>query len=173
MMTFSIVFLSSLLQPALGLFVWVAFTFLLLVFLLGKFAWGPILNGLKEREEGIRDALSSADKARQEMANLQSDNQKLLNEAKEAKNNILREAREIKDTIINEAREKAKSDAAKIIEEARLQIQNEKMAALTDVKNQIGKLSLEVAEKILRKELANKAESESYVNNLTKEIKLN
>jgi F-type H+-transporting ATPase subunit b len=163
----------NLISPNPGLFLWVLVAFLLLFLLLRKFAWPAIIEGLAEREESIKDALLSAEKARNEMANMQADNIRLLNEAKEEKNAIITEARTMKDTIINDAKEKAKTEANKIVEDARLQIHNEKMAALTDVKNQIGKLSLEVAEKVLRRKLADNAEHTSYVNTLTQEIKLN
>ncbi len=163
----------NLISPNPGLFVWVLVAFLLLFFLLKKFAWPAIIDGLNEREESIKQALLSAEKARGEMQNMVSDNQRLLNEAKDEKNAILNEARNMKDSMINEAKEKAKIEANKIVEDARLQIHNEKMAALIDVKNQIGKLSLEVAEKVLRKQLSGATDYTEYVSTLTKEIKLN
>jgi F-type H+-transporting ATPase subunit b len=163
----------GLLTPALGLFVWALLAFLIVFFLLRKFAWGPILNTLNERESGIADSIASAEKVRAEMANLKSENEQLLNQAREERTIILKEAREAKEQIIADAKNKATEDANRIMAEAREQIQNEKMRAVIDLKNQVGTLAIELSEKVLRKELSDKSASQSYINSLASEIKLN
>ena len=163
----------ELLKPELGLMFWTAVLFVLLLIILKKFAWGPILGMLKEREEGIATALQSAEKAKAEMAQLTADNQRILNEAKEEKAKILKEARETYDKIVGEAANKAKDEAAKILADAKRDIDNQKNAAMIEIKNQIGNLATEVAEKMIRKELKKDGEQMSYMNQLVGEIKLN
>jgi F-type H+-transporting ATPase subunit b len=163
----------GLLTPELGLFVWSLLAFLVVFFLLKKFAWKPILNTLHERESSIADSIASADKVRKEMANMQAENEQLLTQAREERSMMLKEAKETKDKIVAEAKTQATEEANKILAEARAQIQNEKMAALTDVKNQMGKLVIEVSEKVIRKELSDKNASAAYINTLAKEIQLN
>ena len=163
----------ELLKPELGLMFWTTLLFLLLLFILKKFAWGPILGMLKEREEGIATALQSAEKARAEMALLNADNQRILNEAKEEKAKILKEARETYDKIVGEASNKAKDEAARLLAEAKRDIDNQKNAAMVEIKNQIGNLATEVAEKMIRKELKKDGEQMNYLNQLVGEIKLN
>ncbi|MEY2828918.1 MAG: synthase subunit [Bacteroidota bacterium] len=163
----------ELLKPELGLIFWTSILFILLLFILKKFAWAPILDMLKEREEGIATALQSAEKAKAEMAQLTADNQRILNEAKEEKSKILKEARDTYDKIVGEASEKAKAEAARLLAEAKRDIDNQKNAAMIEIKNQIGNLATEVAEKMIRKELKKDGEQMSYMNQLVNEIKLN
>ncbi|MBS1917663.1 MAG: F0F1 ATP synthase subunit B [Bacteroidetes bacterium] len=163
----------KLLLPEFGLLIWTLLAFLIVFYILGKFAWPAIVKGLAEREKGIADSLATAEKVKAEMAQLKSENEALLAKAREERAQLLKEARDTKDKIINEAKEQAKSDAAKIITDAQAAIEQQKMAALTDVKNQVGNLVIEVSEKILRRELSNKAEQENYIKQLANEVKLN
>jgi F-type H+-transporting ATPase subunit b len=163
----------ELLLPKLGLLVWTLLAFLIVFFLLKKMAWPAIIKGLRDREEGIANSLATAEKVRAEMANLKNENQALLVQAREERAQLLKEARETKDRIINEAKEQAKVEAAKIIAETHAAIETQKMAALTEVKNQVGKLVIEVSEKILRRELTNKNDQESHIKGLVDEVKLN
>jgi F-type H+-transporting ATPase subunit b len=163
----------DLLTPDLGLMLWNLLAFLILLFILRKFAWKPILSSLKTRETNIADSLATAEKVKAEMAQLKSENEALLAKAREERAQMLKEARDTKDKIIGEAKEQAKVEANKIITDAQAAIQQQKMAALTDVKNQVGNLVIEVAEKVLRRELGNKAQQETYIKELTDEVKLN
>lgn len=163
----------DLLLPHLGLIVWTVLAFLIVLFILKKFAWKPILNGLNERESTIANAIASAEKVKQEMAQLKSENEALLAKAREERSAMLKEAKEIKDKMIQDAKEEAKAQASKIITEANASIHHQKMAALTDIKNQVGKMVVEVSEKILRKELSDKAKQEGYIKELAENIKLN
>lgn len=163
----------DLLLPHLGLIVWTLLAFLVVLFILKKFAWKPILKGLNERESNIADAIATAERVKNEMAQLKSDNEALLQSAREERAAMLKEAKDIKDKMINDAKEEAKTQAAKIIADANASIHHQKMAALTDIKNQVGKMVVEVSEKILRKELADKANQEIYISKLAEEIKLN
>ena len=163
----------DLLTPELGLFIWTLVAFLLVFFILRKFAWKPILSMLGEREKGIAESIAAADKIKAEMSLMQNENEKLMVQAREERAQMLKDAKELKDKIVNEAKDQAKAEANKIVSEANAQIQQQKMAALTDVKNEIGKLSVEVAEKILRKQLAAGEAQDQYVNMLAEEIKLN
>jgi F-type H+-transporting ATPase subunit b len=163
----------DLITPDPGLFIWTVLVFIILWVVLGKFAFKPIAKALRERENSIDDALKAADKARGEMATLQSDHAKLLNEAREERGKMLKQAKETKESIINEAKDQAKSVAAKIIEETKREIDNQKMAAITEVKNQVGTMALEIAEKVLKKELQNKQDQEGYVKGLVEDIRLN
>jgi F-type H+-transporting ATPase subunit b len=163
----------DLLTPDLGLFLWNLLAFLILFFVLKKTAWKPILKSLNEREKSISDSLATAEKVKAEMAQLKNENEALLAKAREERALLLKEARDTKDKIISEAKEQAKVEAGKIITDAQAAIEQQKMAAITDVKNQVGTLVVEVAEKILRRELANKAEQENYIRQLSNEVKLN
>lgn len=163
----------DLLIPDFGLLIWTILAFLILLYLLGRFAWKPLLKALKERETGIADSLATAERVKAEMAQLKSENEALLAKAREERAQLLKEARETRDRIVNEAKEQAKTEANKIIVDAQLAIQQQKMAALTDVKNQVGKLVIEVSEKVLRRELSGKAEQESYIRQLANDVKLN
>lgn len=165
--------INPLIKPEIGLIVWTTLSFLLLLFVLAKFAWKPILGAIKKREETINDSLATAERVKAEMAQLKSENEALMAKAREERAQMLKEARDTKDRIINEAKEQAKAEANKIVAEAQQAIQAQKMAALTDVKNQVGKLVIEVSEKVLRRELSNKGEQEGYIKQLTDEVKLN
>lgn len=162
----------ELLTPSIGLIFWTSVTFAILVFVLGKFAWKPILNAVNEREMHIEDALNQAKKAREEMANLKSENEKLLQQAREERDLMLKEAREIRTQTINQAKDDAKMEAEKIMLAARESIQTEKAAAIAEIKNQVASLSIGVAEKVLRKELDKNGEHNVYVNDLIKDINL-
>jgi F-type H+-transporting ATPase subunit b len=163
----------NLLTPSFGLLIWTLLAFLIVFFILKKYAWPSIIEGLKKREQGIADSLATAERVRAEMAQLKNENEELLAKAREERGQLLKEARETKERIINESKEQAKIEANKIIVEAQAAINTQKMAAVTDVKNQIGKLVIEVSEKILKRELENKEAQESYIKGLVKEIKLN
>src|ERR1700742_1317778 len=161
----------DLLTPDLGLFVWNVIIFLLLLVILRSLAWKPILKSLNEREKGISDSLASAEKIKAEMAQLKNENEALLAKAREERAQLLKEARETKDKIINEAKEQAKTEANKILVETQAAIHAQKMAALTEVKNQVGKLVIEVSEKVLRRELENKQAQEEHIKGLVNEVK--
>lgn len=163
----------DLLLPHLGLIVWTVLAFLIVLFILKKFAWKPILKGLNERETNIANSIATAEKVKLEMAQLKSENEALLASAREERAAMLKEAKDMKDKMINDAKDEAKNQAAKIIAEAQASINNQKMAALTDIKNQVGKMVVEVSEKILRRELTDKSQQESYIRQLAEEIKLN
>lgn len=165
--------INPLVLPDPGLVIWSTLAFLILLFVLGKFAWKPIMKAIGEREKGINDAIASAEKVKAEMAQLKNDNEKLLVAAREERAQIINEAKAIKDKLISDAKEQAKAEAAKIMAETRQSIENQKMAAVIDLKNQVGKLVIEVSEKVLRRELANKTEQETYIKDLSNDIKLN
>jgi F-type H+-transporting ATPase subunit b len=163
----------ELLLPKLGLFFWNLVAFLVVFLLLKKFAWNTILSSLREREQGIADSLASAEKVKSEMALLKNENEQLMAKAMEERAQLLKDARETRDRIVNEAKELAKAEANKIILDANASIHQQKMAAITDLKNQVGNLVVEVSEKILRRELANRTEQEAYIGKLTEEVKFN
>jgi len=163
----------GLVTPNPGTIVWMLIIFGIVLFILRKFAWKPILNALKDREESIANALNSAEEAKKEVAGLKADNDRIIAEARQEKNMILKEAKEIKDKIIAEAREKAMQETAKSIVLAKQQIEAEKVAAINDLKNQVAELSVMIAEKVIRKELSNKSEQEKMVDGLIDDIKLN
>lgn len=163
----------ELLLPKLGLLAWTLLAFLIVFFILKKFAWPAIIKGLKDRENSIADSLATAQKVKEEMAQMKSENEALLAKAREERAQLLKEARETKERIISEAKEQAKAEAGKIVTEAQAAINAQKMAALTEVKNQVGKLVIEVSEKVLRKELANKEAQEAHIKGLVDEVKLN
>ena len=163
----------QLLTPAFGLLIWTMLAFLIVFFILKKFAWPAIVGGLKKREETIAESLATAEKVKAEMAQMKNENEALLASAREERAKLLKEARETKDRIINEAKEQAKIETNKIVTEAQAAITAQKMAALTEVKNQVGKLVIEVSEKVLRKELANKEAQEAHIKGLVDEVKMN
>lgn len=163
----------ELLTPGTGLILWQLIIFVALFFLLSKLAWKPIINSLKERETSIQDALSTAEKARQEMSQLKSDNEKLLKEAREERDRILREARDASNKMKDDAQLEAKKTADKIVEEARAAINIEKQAALKEVKIQVAMFSLEVAEKLMKKNLADDKAQKELVDSYVKDIKVN
>ncbi|WP_298532361.1 F0F1 ATP synthase subunit B [uncultured Algibacter sp.] len=141
---------------SIGLFFWQLVLFIGLVLLLRKFAWKPILDAVEKREDGIQDALDSAEKAKLEMTNLQADNEKLLKEARAEREAMLKEARDIKNKTIEDAKGEAQEQANKIIEQAQAAIESEKKSAMAELKNHVAGLSLEIAEKVVRTELSNK-----------------
>jgi F-type H+-transporting ATPase subunit b len=163
----------DLLTPSFGLIIWTLLAFLIVFLILKKFAWPAIVKGLKDREHSIADSLATAERVRAEMAQLKSENEELLAKAREERAIMLKEARETKDKIINESKEQAKVEASKIMAEAQAAIEAQKMAALTEVKNQVGKLVIEVSEKVLRRELGNREAQEGYIKGMVNEVKLN
>lgn len=163
----------QLLSPGLGLLVWTLVAFLLVFFILKKFAWKPILETLKERETGIAEAIASADKIKSEMAALKNENEALLAQAREERAVLIKEAKETANKMVSDAKEKARAEYDRIVADAQSAIAQQKNAALTDVKNQVGSLVIEVAEKVLRRELANKAEQEAYIKGLAEVVNMN
>ena len=160
-------------QFSFGLFFWQLLLFVGLVLLLKKFAWKPILDAVEKREEGIKDALDSAEKAKLEMQNLQADNQKLLKEAREERESMLKEARDIKNKMIEDAKGDAQAQANKMISQAQAAIESEKKAAIAELKTQVASLSIEIAEKVVREELSNKDKQIKLVESMLGEAKLN
>ena len=158
---------------SLGLFFWQTLLFVILIFVLKKYAWKPILSAVEEREEGIKNALDSAEKAKEEMKNLNADNERILNEAKLERDSLLKEAREMKEKIINEAKESANHNAEKILTTAKEQIRNEKLKAITELKNEVANLSIEMAEKILKSELSDKKAQSEMIERTLKQKDLN
>lgn len=163
----------ELVTPNPGTIFWMLIIFGIVLYILRKFAWKPILNALNEREESIANALNSAEEAKREVADLKAGNDKIIAEARQEKNVILKEAKEMKDKIIAEAKERAMQETARSIENAQRQIQSEKDAAINDLKKQVAELSVMIAEKVLRKELTSKTEQEKMVDRLVDDIKLN
>lgn len=153
-------------EPGIGLLFWMTLTFIILLFLLAKFAWKPILNAVNEREVSIQDALNQAQLAKEEMAQLKSDNERIIREAKAERDAILKEAREIKDKIVSDAKEAAKTEGDKMIAQARQTIVAEKIAAVSEIKNQIGALSVQIAESILKQKLDNADAHNQLVENI-------
>jgi len=148
-------------------------SFGIVVWILGKFAWKPVMKALKEREESIESALRAADRAKEEMAQLTFSNEQLMKEAKEERDAMLRDARKIRDNVIGEAKTKAEGEAQRIVETAKENIHFEKMAALTDLKNQIAILSIEIAEKIMKEDLSTNEKQKALVTKLLNEIHFN
>lgn len=160
-------------QFSLGLFIMQTVLFVGLIFLLKKFAWKPILDAVNEREDGIKNALLSAENAKKEMQNLKSDNEKLIAEARVERDAMMKEAREIKDKMINDAKTEAQVAGQKMIEQAKAAIESEKNAAMADLKAQVSNLSLEIAEKLLKDELSNKESQTKLVEKMLGDAKLN
>ena len=158
---------------SLGLFVWQTLLFVLLILLLKKYAWKPILNAVNEREEGIKNALDSAEKAKREMENLQADNQKLLKEARLEREAMLKEARDMKNKMIEDAKDQAKEEANKLIAQAQATIETEKKAAIAELKSQVANLSIDIAEKVVKEELSNKDKQIKLVESMLGEATLN
>lgn len=163
----------ELVTPGIGLMFWTSIAFLLLLFLLSKFAWTPILNAVNERELKIEKSLQEAEKAREEILKLTVNNEKMLAEAKEERSKIISEAKVYGEKLIEEAREKSKVEAQKLIVEAKAEINIQKMAAITEVKNQVGNMVLDLSEKLLKRELSDKSRQENYTAELINDIKLN
>jgi len=162
----------ELLLPGLGLLVWTLIAFIIVLVILRKFAWKPILKGLKDRETNIADAIASAEKVKAEMAALKSENEVLIAKAREERAAMIKEAKETADRMVADAQGKAKSEYDRIVSEAQAAIDQQKNAALVDVKNQVGKLVIEVSEKVLRKQLENKPQQEAYIKQLAENVNL-
>jgi len=163
----------QLVTPDIGLLFWMLVSFSIVLFLLRKYAWKPILDGLSSREESIANALNEAEKAKAEMAALTADNEALLKQARIERDNILKEAREMRDQMISDAKGQAKVEADKMVSSAREAIQNEKQAAITELKNQVALLSIEIAEKVIKSELSDSDKQKALVGDLLKDVKLN
>ncbi|EAR02741.1 F0F1 ATP synthase subunit B [Maribacter sp. HTCC2170] len=156
-----------------GLFFWQILLFVLLLLLLRKYAWKPILNAVDDREDGIKSALAAAEEAKKEMQNVTADSEKLLKEARAEREAMLKEAREIKDKLIADSKEQAKVEGDKMIKQAQATIESEKKAAVSDIKNQVAELSVDIAEKVIREQLANKDKQLKLVDDMLGDIKLN
>lgn len=164
---------NSLTTPAIGTLVWSALIFGLFFLILTKFAWKPILAAVKARDEMIRSSLESAEKAREEMLKLQSDNEAILRKAREEREVILKEAREVRDKLISEAKGKATDEAEKLIEKARAAIESEKRKALSEIHEQVASISVEIASRLLGEKLKQTGEQEKLIDNYLKEIDFN
>lgn len=163
----------DLFSPSIGLIVWSSIVFLTLFFILAKFAWKPVMAAIKEREQFIDDALNKAELAKQEMARLTAQNEDLMKQARSERDEILKEAKLLKDNIVNEAKTQAQTEGAKLIEKARIEIENQKKAALAELKGQVSTLSLDIAERVLRSQLDDKAKQQNLVASLLKDVELN
>ena len=163
----------DLVTPDIGLIFWTTVSFAILYFILAKFAWKPILGAVNEREKSIKDALSAAEIAKEEMASLKADNEKILNEAKLQRESLIKEAREIRSKIIADAESEATEKANKLIESAKTAIENEKSAAMKELNNTVVDLSLNIAEKLLSKELDNKEKQQENIQEILENTKLN
>lgn len=163
----------QLLTPDLGLFCWNLLAFLILLFILGKFAWKPILKALSDRENGIADALASAEKVKQEMAKLQNDNEVLLASAREESASIIRDAKQSAEKMVADAKEKALKEYNRIVADAQAAIQQEKRATIAEVRSEVGLLVVDISEKILRRELTGKENQEKYIQQLADEARFN
>jgi F-type H+-transporting ATPase subunit b len=164
---------NSLATPAIGTIFWTVLIFGLFFFLLAKFAWKPILSAVKAREEIIKGSLEAAERAREDMKKLQTDNEAILRKAREERENILKDAREIRDKMINEAKDKASEEAERLIEKARLGIENEKEKALSEIHHQVAFLSVEIASKLLGEKLKESEEQNKLIDHYLKDIDLN
>ena len=163
----------QLVTPGIGLIFWMLISFSLVLFVLGKYAWGPIMKGIHQREDSIEKALEAANEAKKEMLQLKAGNEQLLRDAKDERDALMRDARKVKEAILEEARVKANEEAGRIMENARENIQFEKMAAINELKNQIATISIEIAEKVIGKELENKKAQQELTEKLLKEVKIN
>lgn len=163
----------ELVSPGIGLIFWMTLSFAILLWILAKYAWKPIMKALHERESSIEESLNAAKIAKKEMEELKFSNEELLKQAKEERDSILRDARKIKENIIEEAKNKAKEEGKKIVELAKESINYEKMAAITELKNQIGNLSIEIAEKLIREELSGKDKQKDFIKKLIDEVSFN
>lgn len=163
----------DLVTPEFGLIFWTSITFLVLLLILKKFAWKPILGAVSEREKGIKDALASAVEARKEMENLQADNERILKEARAERETMLKDARELKNKMIDDAKQDAKIEANKLITQAQAAIEAEKKAAIADLKSQVAQISISIAEKVVREELSNTEKQEKLVESMLDNATLN
>ncbi len=163
----------QLVTPGIGLIFWMLVSFSLVMYVLAKFAWKPIMKGIHQREDSIEKALEAANDAKKEMLQLKAGNEQLLRDAKDERDALMRDARKMKETIVEEARVLAGEEAARIVESARQNIQMEKMAAINELKNQIASISIEIAEKLIGKELENKQQQQLLTEKLLKDVKIN
>ena len=163
----------DLITPEIGLLFWQTIVFLVLILILAKFAWRPILGAVKEREDSINNALSSAEEARKEMQNLKADNEQLRKEARAERDAILKEARELKEQVLASATEEAQTKADMIVAQAKESIEMEKKAAMAEIKSQVASLSIEIAEKVIRKELSSKEKQHQMINEMLGDVTLN
>lgn len=163
----------GLISPDYGTIFWMVISFGVVFFILAKFAWGPIMKGLKDRENSIDEALESAEAARKEMARLRADHEKIMQEARAERDSLIGEARKMRDEIVELARTEAIKEGEKLIVNARKQIENEKFSALDQIKEQVSLLSVQVAEKILRKELSDPKKNDALMQDMLKDLKLN
>jgi F-type H+-transporting ATPase subunit b len=162
----------DLVTPEVGLIFWTALSFFILLFILGKYAWKPILAAVNEREQSIETALSRAEAVREEMARLTNENEALLKQARAERDAILSEATKVKNQIIGDAKEAAQKEGSRLLDSARMEINNQKLIAIADIKNQVASLSLEIAEKVLRKQFEDQKKQDELVKELLKEVKL-
>ncbi|WP_257669552.1 F0F1 ATP synthase subunit B [Parapedobacter tibetensis] len=160
-------------NPSYGLVFWTLIAFLLLLVLLRKFAWKPIIQALNERETSIENALASAEKAKEEMARLSNENEQLLKQARVERDTILKEAKELKDQIVTDAKVQAQTEGAKLIEQAKKEIDDQKKRAMAEVKNQVSSLAIDIARTVLQKEFEDNKKQEALVADLLKDVKLN
>jgi len=165
--------INPLVLPDIGLVFWNTIAFLVLLIVLGKFAWKPMLKAISDREQGIEESLAKADKMKADIAAMQNENEALLAKAREERATLIKDAKEASEKMIAEAKDKAKSEYERIVADAQVAITQQKNAALTEVKNQVGSLVVDVAEKVLRRELSNKAEQETYIKQIADGVKLN
>jgi len=163
----------ELIKPDFGLIIWTALSFLILLFILKKFAWKPIVGTVNDREESIREALASAEKAKLEMENLHADNERILKEARVERETMLKEAREIKSKMITDAKDEAQVQASKMIEQAQMAIESEKNAAMAELKSHVAGLAVDIAEKVVRQELSDKDKQLDLVESMLGEATLN
>lgn len=163
----------DLITPGFGLVFWTIITFLILLLVMKKFAWKPILGAVEERENGIKNALEAADSARKEMENLKADNERILNEARAEREAMLKDARDIKNKMVSDAKEEAQAQASKMITQAQEAIAAEKRSAMAELKNHVAALSIDIAEKVVREELSNKGKQLELVESMLGEAKLN
>jgi F-type H+-transporting ATPase subunit b len=172
-LTFMILLANSLTTPAIGTLVWSIVIFTIFFLILSKFAWKPILSAVKARDEMIKGSLESAAKAREDMLKLQSDNEVILRKAREERENILKEAREVRDKLISEAKDKATDEAEKLIEKARIGIEGEKRKAMSEIREQVTTLSVDIASKLIGEKLKQTGEQEKLIDNYLNEINFN
>lgn len=163
----------ELVTPTIGLVFWTSVAFVCLLILLKKFAWKPILTAIKDREQFIDDALNKAELAKKELVKMTAQNEDLMKQARAERDEILKEAKVLKDSIINEAKTQAQQEGAKLIEKARIEIENQKKAALAELKGQVSTLSLDIAERVLRSQLDDQSKQQELVNSLLKDVELN
>lgn len=163
----------NLVTPAIGLIFWTVLIFVILLILLKKFAWKPILSAVKSRNEKISDALNAAEKAKEDMQKLHADNEKILKEARAERETIIKEARDLKNQMVVDAKEQAKKEADKIIEQAKKTIENEKRTAINEIKNNVAQLSVDIAQKLMQKELSNDDKQKELIDTLLKQTNIN